>query len=217
MKLDFSNNKRNYVLLYPAGTGGELITGALSNCVPEFNSIEYYEKEPNRWNCSCKIWYSSLGNRQDAALSTYRGENKKRKWDLYKDHYSNGDSMSIYNYWDPTMTALCFDLTKNYQYWAELCYNKLSPINKEVQRQGRDFINNHQAAIQLDHRSINIATNYYKSSHIINIDNLHKSPTELTEQFKDIFPNLKSEKFNKIINTWIKKNNKMLMTGKFND
>jgi hypothetical protein len=208
MKLDFSNSKRNYILLYPAGTGGELITGGLSNCVPEMNSIEFKETELNRWFTSCKITYKDY----NGIPVNYLGENKRHKWDLYKDHY--GDK--IYNYWDPNMTALCFDLTKNYQYWSRLCYYKLRQIEAEVKRQGGDFINNHQAAIQDDHRSINIATNYFKNSHIINIDNLHNSPTELTEQFKDIFPNLESKKFNKIIKKWIKKNNKLLITGERN-
>ena len=61
MKLSSSNNNHNYLLLYSAGIGGEMITSLLSECVPEINKIPRKEAHPigtNRWHSNCKIKYS---------------------------------------------------------------------------------------------------------------------------------------------------------------
>ena len=120
MKLDFSNNRVNYLVLYTAGTGGEIITYALSQCVPEINAIPTKDVGENRWFTKCKIGYC-----RDRNLPwEYVGEDDPNKHDLYKDHYDP----EVINYWDQRMTVLGFHLTKNFEYWTNLAWQKLNKV-----------------------------------------------------------------------------------------
>ena len=137
MKLNSSNNNHNYLLLYSAGTGGEMITSLLSECVPEINKIPRKEAYPigtNRWHSNCKITYSLVKKE-----CLYEGENDPNKYDLYKDHYHSYDPNIIKEYWDSSMTVICFTVTRNYGYWANLGYRKL----KEQEKLTEHWLKNH--------------------------------------------------------------------------
>ena len=61
----------------------------------------------------------------------YEGENDPNKYDLYKDHYHSYDPNIIKEYWDSSMTVICFTVTRNYGYWANLGYKKLKEQEKQ--------------------------------------------------------------------------------------
>ncbi len=204
MKLSFFNNKDNFLLLYPVGTGGEIITSALSECVPNINKIPRKEAYPigtNRWHSICKHGYS-----KDTFEPKYIGEDDPHKHDLYKDHYHSYDTKIVTDYWDSNMTVICFDTTCNRQYWTNLAWTKLN----EVQELRPDFLKKQTGSMEQDHDNLSYYTNYFKKSYILNIDELNTSCVKLADQLQNIFPNLRRYKFEKIINRWIKKNNKTL-------
>lgn len=198
MKLDFSNNKDNYLLLYTAGVGGEIITYALSQCVPELNSIPTIDIGKNRWFTICKKSYCRDRN----PPWEYKGEDDPNKSDLYKDHYDS----QVLSYWDKDMTVLCFYLTKNFEYWTKIAWHKL----KDVESLNEDFVDTHVDQYKKDLTRLNQYVNHFKKTHLINLDDLDKNCGSLTVQLQRIFPNLKTVKFRKIITKWIKKNNKIL-------
>ena len=198
MKLDFSNNKDNYLLLYTAGVGGEIITYALSQCVPELNSIPTIDIGKNRWFTICKKSYCRDRN----PPWEYKGEDDPNKSDLYKDHYDS----QVLSYWDKDMTVLCFYLTKNFEYWTKIAWHKL----KDVESLNEDFVDTHVDQYKKDLTRLNQYVNHFKKTHLINLDDLDKNCGSLTVQLQRIFPNLKTVKFRKIITKWIKNNNKIL-------
>lgn len=198
MKLDFSNNKDNYLLLYTAGVGGEIITYALSQCVPQFNSLITTDVSKNRWFTICKKSYCRDRN----PPWEYKGENDPKKSDLYKDHYDK----KVLTFWDQRMTVLCFYATKNFEYWTNLAWQKL----KDVEKLEPTFIENHIDQFEKDRNNLNKYANHFANSHCINIDDLHQSADSLSKQLHKIFPNLDVDKFKKIIQKWIKNNNKIL-------
>ncbi len=199
MKLDFSNNKDNYLLLYTAGVGGEIITYALSQCVRELNSIPTINVGKNRWFTICKKVYCRDSNPH---THIYSGEDDPNKSDLYKDHY---DPL-VLSYWDKDMTVLCFNLTKNFEYWTKLAWHKL----KDIEPIKDDFIDTHVDQHKKDLTILNQYVNHFKKTHLINLDDLDKNCESLIVQLQRIFPSLKTVKFRKIITKWIKKNNKIL-------
>tara|TARA_A100001035_G_C27785324_1_gene504039 strand:+ start:397 stop:2649 length:2253 start_codon:yes stop_codon:yes gene_type:complete len=198
MKLDFSNNRVNYLVLYTAGTGGEIITYALSQCVPEINAIPTKDVGENRWFTKCKVGYC-----RDRNLPwEYVGEDDPNKDDLYKDHYDP----EVINYWDQRMTVLGFHLTKNFEYWTNLAWQKLN----KVENLSTKFVENHVGQFQKDLDALKQYKNHFANMHLINIDGLHESSGSLIVQLQRIFPNLDTKKFKKIVQKWIKKNNKVL-------
>ena len=201
MKLNSSNDNHNYLLLYSAGTGGEMITSLLSECVPEINKIPRKEAYPigtNRWHSNCKIKYSLVKKE-----CLYEGENDPNKYDLYKDHYHSYDPNIIKEYWDSSMTVICFTVTRNHSYWANLGYKKL----KEQEKLTEHWKKNHSNNIKRDHDNTSHYTDYFKKSYIINTDELNISAVKLTDQLLHIFPTLDRKKFQKTMDKWIKQNN----------
>ena len=164
MKLDFSNNKDNYLLLYTAGVGGEIITYALSQCVPELNSIPTTDVGKNRWFTICKKDYCRDPN-PDTHI--YSGEDDPNKSDLYKDHYDS----QVLSYWDKDMTVLCFYLTKNFEYWTKIAWYKL----KDVESLKEDFVDTHVDQYKKDLTRLNQYVNHFKKTHLINLDDLDKN------------------------------------------
>ena len=66
-------------MLYTAGVGGEIITYALSQCVPQLNSLITTDVSKNRWFTICKKSYCRDRN----PPWEYKGENDPKKSDLY--------------------------------------------------------------------------------------------------------------------------------------
>lgn len=183
-------------MLYTAGTGGEFLTSTLTQCVDELNTIPI-TKINNHWSAVCKVAYSEIGIAdQNYHTDDYLGTTDK-PYDMYKDHYQK----PIKEYWPSDMTVICLEMSKDYEYWATLCYKKLSTyitINKDK------FIQDQISALEYDYNNIQTYTNMFEKSYVVNIDEMHKKI--IGERFLDIFPSLDLEKFKYKQFNWIEKN-----------
>lgn len=198
MKFPFSSNN-SFLMLYTAGTGGEFLTSAISNCVEDINTIpvEFIE---DRWVAVCKVAYSEVALADnDYHTDHYRGETDKT-YDIYKDHYQK----PIKEYWPNDMTVVCLELTQDYDFWAELCYKKLQryiTINKD------EFVYHQKLALKFDYDHITNYTSIFKKSHVINIDNMQNE--FIGHRFLKCFPSLDINKFNELQKGWITANNEL--------
>lgn len=196
MKFPFSSSN-SYLFLYTAGTGGEFFVSAASQCIPEVNSIPR-QFVNGHWSVVCKAAYSEVALQdRDFYTRHYKGETTK-PIDFYKDHYQK----PIKEYWPSDMNVVCFELTKNYEYWAEITWKKLNTyitINKDK------FIADHIETLKYDYKNIQTYLDMFKKCHIINIDNMHTAT--VGDQLLEIFPSLDVESFNRKQKYWIDKNN----------
>ena len=198
MKFPFSSNN-SFLVLYTAGTGGEFLTSTISKCVEEMNTIpvEFIE---DRWVAVCKVAYSEVAiNDNNHYTEHYKGDTSK-VYDIYKDHYQK----PIEDYWPKDMTVICLEVTKDYDFWANLCYKKLKnyiTINKN------EFLYHQKLALDFDCKNILNYTSMFDNSHVVNIDNMQNET--IGHRFLKCFPSLDVEKFNSLQQTWITANNEL--------
>ena len=203
MKFPFSS-RNDYIVLYHAGFGGEFITGLLSQNVPGANRLDITPAPTgaNRWAIVCKVGYSDIyfSNGKDFKIEDYLGEDDKKQFNFYKDHYVP----NVFNYWPKNMTAILLDLSDNYEYWAKLTYAKLKDVN--ISSSKRKFLKDYKKVLRTfendDYKK------HFKKSHVIDINQLHEK--SIGNQLQKVFPDLNTRAFDTAMEYWIQKNNELL-------
>lgn len=187
--------KNDFLFLYSAGTGGEFLTSAISECAMNLNTIKRHSMYNNRWVTVCKVGYSSIVLRdQNTHNEDYTGENDPLKNNIFKDHPVN----TVFDIWPSYMTAIHLCVTENYNYWAELTWGKLHNININVEKS--QFVNDHAEQIRQDYFNRNLFRQYFDNYYQVDI-------TDISRNLKSIFSNFDENLFNKIYTRWVEKNN----------
>ncbi len=182
---------RDYILIYSAGTGGEYMASAISECTNTLNTLLRIKNENNRWSCTCKIGYSKI-IKEDKKLqwdNVYNGENDSSKNDLYKDHPVD----TVKRVWPRYMTCLFLTVENDYKKWANITWKKLHNVN--IEKSKKQFVEEHANTIEKEYKQRKIWEDHFERYYEI-------SYTDPTAQLIKVFEDFDESKFNKMFKEW---------------
>jgi len=186
-----NTSEKDYILIYSAGTGGEFIASAISECTNKLNTLLRVKNENNRWSTNCKIGYSDIIQKEKKLQwdNVYNGENDASKSDLYKDHPVD----LVRRTWPRYMTCLFMTVPNNYKKWANLTWKKLHDVNIKITQE--EFVEQHAHVIEKEYEQRKIWEDHFERYYEIS----YADPASTLIQ---VFEDFDESKFNKMLKEW---------------
>lgn len=124
-------NSNPLLIIYPAGTGGEFITGVLSQSSESFhNLVTYHNTELNRYSVICPLDYSSNWSDLDDPYTwvNYRNVStfSNRRF-ILKDHPIM-DHVQVYYKYLPNIPVIYMTPFKEFDYFGKLIFIKTAKL-----------------------------------------------------------------------------------------